>query len=128
MKNTKFAKRIKFLMSEKNLKTRQLAALMQCPETTINAWKSGVVPKWEKLAKLAKILDTNIPSLIQDEDENLPIFSNSNPTHELQQKIKTHLAKIINDAQKIPGGLEHLHLELLIRFPLNHYKNLSNKS
>lgn len=127
MKNPRFAERIKRLMFENGLKARDLSKLMGCPEATVNSWRSGVIPAWEKHEKLAQIMGVSPSFLVFGGDESDgPVFCNcAQPQNQnLREGIERHIRGILDEAENCPGALEHMYIEMLLRFPRKMYKNI----
>lgn len=139
MKDKLFATRLKTLMARKSLNISELSNLMGCSKPTISSWRSGTIPySLDIQKKLATILEVEVEVLIYGKESNIyldapkeTIFSNElnskeeklNTQHrKLRKQIESYFNQILDEAEETPFALEHLYIELKIRFPKNIYK------
>lgn len=126
MKNTEFSIRLKTLMANKSLKIRDVARMMNCSGPTVSSWRGGKLPPPETQKRLADVLGVPTEYLAFGIGED-SVFSNTRERRSetgVRKSIESHISSLLNDAEKIPGCLEHMYIELLLKFPSGVYSSL----
>lgn len=128
-----FAKRFRTLMSNRNLKLKDIAKASGSALSTVSTWKRGQIPKSQsRVDALCKIFNVSGEYLYNGTRiDGEPVFSNEKENcifqlhSQKRMKIEAYFEKLANAAEKIEGGLEHLHYELLNKIPLETYAGKS---
>ena len=99
-----FGERLKQLREHKLYSQETLADLLHVHSNTISKWESGVQePRAQRIAELAKLLDTTTAYLLGDSDDpsNTP---SANISHTKQQSSKEHSINNGMLVYKTPNG------------------------
>ena len=133
--DAEFAKRLRTLMGNRDMKLKDLARATGNAVSTVSTWKRGRVPrKKSSVSKLAFALQVSADDLVNGDKGSQPIFSNEredkilgSPAPKISE-IEEYIENLVKAAKTSECGLEHLLFELKTKIPLENYLNHGSKN